>query len=289
MQAPARGAPVEHAAFASHLHPGAEQPIEQGLHQAAAEQMLAFRPIEGQPQSFLQGAAQFREGGQGGLFVHPGQSVAGIGGEEERHVLRPGQRGLMEQHAFQELGEAAGEARRAAGAAGQGEEGVRVGAGEAESLPFFRPARSVAAQQDEIAVVGDKHQAVGGQIAAHLLAVALDRDVRRDVVNLHHPAFRRAARRPLVRRVGNGAREQSHVGETRAAVAQVGDAEDARFQFLATGVQGARQGTVIAHLPGSRPRGTNAGDFRQVVRQDVATHAFVIAEHAAFRNGPAMW
>ncbi|WP_428485269.1 hypothetical protein [Rhodopila sp.] len=130
--------------------------------------MLALWSLELQSQRLLQGAAQFGERGQAGMFVHPRQRVAGIGRKEERDILRLSQWRLVQQHAFQKFGEAGGLADGAAWTARQRKECSRVVALEAEAFPPLCLAPCVAAQQLEVAVVGNQHQPVGIKIAAHL-------------------------------------------------------------------------------------------------------------------------
>ena len=75
--------------------------------------MLALRSFELKSQRFLQRAAQFGKRGKARLFVHPRERIARIRGKEERNVLGTRERRLMQQNAFEKLGEACGESFRA--------------------------------------------------------------------------------------------------------------------------------------------------------------------------------
>ena len=211
------------------------------------------------------------------MFVYPGEGVASVGCEEKGYVLGAGERSLMQQDAFKEFGEAScltsGPSARVAC---HGEEVVACCAAETEALSPLSLAADVPAEQDEIAVVGDKHQAVGGQITSNLLGAQLNRQVGRNVVDLDHAASGRLRLGPFLGRVAAGDDEEAHVREARSPVTQVWNAKHMRLQPLPGGIQRAGEGAVIADLACAGARGPDAGDFPEVVGQNGRLHAYVI-------------
>ncbi len=219
------------------------------------------------------------------LFLNPRQRVARVGGEEERDVLRLGERCLMQQNTLQELGEAHRQSDGSLGRADERKESGGIGATETEPLAHLRLAMRVAAEQHEIAVIGNEHQAVLGEVAGDLLAVPLHREVGRNVVYLDHAALRRLALGPVRRRLAARHDEQAHVGKAGAAVAQVRHAEDTGLQRLAGGVQRAGQRAVIADLARPGAGGVDARDVSEVVGED-AGHDLSLSSGFRFRKPP---
>src|SRR6185312_7916595 len=191
VQCPSCRTPIEAGvACLRDLHPGTEQTVEQRLYQRAAEQVLALGAFKPETESFLQGVPQFGEGGKARLLLDPRQSITCVGGEEERNVLRPSKGRLVQQHAFKKLGEARRKAGWTTRATCQRKKRGGIRTFEAEDLPSLRLTSRVAPEQHKVAVVRDEDEAVGGEVTMHLVAAQLDRQVRRDVVHFHDPAFR---------------------------------------------------------------------------------------------------
>ena len=129
---PDRSAPVEGARRRRCLprpqHPGREDAVEEGLHQRRAEEGRAPLALETDAQRLLQRRPHGVQRLEGvARCFHPGQAVAGVGGQQPGQVTGFGQRGPVGQGAAQVLGQ------RRADAVGEGagvlQLGLEVGGG----------------------------------------------------------------------------------------------------------------------------------------------------------------
>ena len=72
-------------------HPGGEEAVEERLHQRRAEEVIALASPEVDAQRLLQVAADLGQLGEvAGLhgLADAGAGLAGVGGQEPRHLLR---------------------------------------------------------------------------------------------------------------------------------------------------------------------------------------------------------
>ncbi len=126
--------------------------------------MLAVPRVEADAERPLHPFAECGERGQPGALGEPGERVARVGREEERHVGGLGQRCAGQQAAPQEVGEADAEPFRPR-AACERPEALLVG-GEVEALRH----RTVGPHEAELPEVGREDNSVGVAVAPNLLA-----------------------------------------------------------------------------------------------------------------------
>ena len=266
-QVPDRGPPVEalgRTCSTGPQHPGGEQAVEQGLHQGRAEEGLAARALEANPQGLLEGGAHRlqRLCVAGGL--DPRQPVAGVRRQQPGEVPRLGQRGAVRQRPAQVLGQA--------GANVAGEDVRRLqtllellGAlRQPEGLEPGGKARRVLPDEHEVAGVGHQHETIAVPVAADLSAVRGQPGVVVRGLHLHHAALR-CLPRPGLPLLHLPRRIEPEVGVARSLVGQLADAEHLGLEGAADGVEQVGQRPVAGALPRGAAGGADSVQVREVV------------------------
>jgi len=229
--------------FFAPQHPGGKDSVEERLHQGRAEEVIAAVALEGDAEGFLEGDANGVERGQvGALDAHAG--IAGVGGQEPGDIFGVGQRRAAEHDAPQVFGEALGVLVGEEVWVGRPEGGFRCR--EAVALQVARRAVGVAADEQEVAVVGDQHLAVAGEVFGDLAAGGDLRDVVGQTLDLKHAAGgdlggdrdRVGVFSELVGCV------EAAVGDAGAKIARVHDAAHFGLEGCADGVEQVGQRSV---------------------------------------------
>ena len=145
--------------------PCGEDAVEEGLDKGGAEEGRAALALEADAKGLLQRRAHGPERGRVASRLDAGQAVAGVGGKEPGQVLGLGEGCAVREGAAEVF--AQGRADIACEGAGLFEPGLELvlRPGEPEGLKPGWVARGVPAEEDEVAGVGDEHEAVPGPVA----------------------------------------------------------------------------------------------------------------------------
>ena len=196
--------------------------------------------------------------------LHPGQAVAGVGGQQPGQVTGFRQLGPVGQGAAQVLGQ------RRPDAVGEGagvlQLGLEVGGGvgQPEGLQLGRVALGILAQQHKVAGVGDQHETVALPVAADLSAVGGEPGVVASWLDLDHAGLRRLSllRLSLLYLPGG---VEAEVGMSRALLGQLADTIHPGPQRAAHRVQQVSQRQVIGQLAGAAARSADTAQLDEVL------------------------
>ena len=152
-------------------HPGGEDAVEQGLNQGRAEEARAPLALEAYAQRVFEGRAHRLQRRRVTGRLDPRETVAGVGREQPRQVLRLRERGPVGQCAREILAQTRAhcpcECTRMLQPAGE----CLFALGQPERLQHVvSPAVRVGADEVELAQVGHQYQAIAAPITRHLLA-----------------------------------------------------------------------------------------------------------------------
>ena len=254
---PDRSSPVEAAGrrrrFARPEHPSGEDPVEEGLYQGRVEEARTLLALEADPERLLKRQPHRRECRRVARRLDSHESIAGVGGEQPREVLRLGERGPMRQGAGEIFAQAG------AGLAGEGPRSLkpacelRVAAGETERFEGRFPAAGVRPDECELAQVRHQDQAIASPVTARLLAHprcvgVLARRLHLDHAPLRELPLTRPALLHLLRRV------KAEVGVPRALIDGLRYAEHLRLEGRADGIEQLRERAVGRSLTGCPAR-----------------------------------
>ena len=234
-------------------HPGGEDAVEQCLNQGRAEEARAALALEAYAQRVFEGRAHRLQRRRVTSRLDPRETVAGVGREQPRQVLRLGERGPMGQCAREILAQSRADRprKRARMLQPAGERFFALG--QPERLQHRLAAIRVRADKAELAQVGHQHQAVASPIAHHLLAhrrrpQVLVRRLHLDDAALRRLSIARAAPLDLLRGV------EPKIGMAHALIGELADAEHLGLQRRAHRVQEIRERPVARPLPGGPAR-----------------------------------
>ena len=132
-----------------------------------------------------------------------------------------------------------------------------------EGFELRRATGRVLAQQQEVAIVGYKHQAVAAPVAADLSALRREPGVVCGRLYLDHAALRRLplTRPALLHLLG---RVEAEVGMARALVGKLADAEHLGLERRADGIEQVRQRPVARPLPGRAAGGADSSEVGEI-------------------------
>ena len=210
------------------------------------------------------------------------QRVAGIRGEQPRHVFRFGQRRPMRQGAAQIFPQAGthlpGEG---SGCFQPASERLRVVC-QPERFQLRRLAVRIFPDEHEVARVRDQHQPIPGPIPTDLLPGHGQESVVVCGFDFDHAAFRRLAFAGLafLQLLGD---VQPEVGMPGALIGQFADAEHFRFEGSADGVQQIRQRAVARPFTGSAARRPDPAQIGEV-GLNYGGQARGCVQHGEFRS-----
>ena len=244
-------------------HPGGEDAVEQCLHQRRAEEARAPFTLEAHAQRVFEGGAHRLQRRRVTGCLDPRETVAGVGREQPRQVLRLGERGPVGQRAREILAQTRADRPRKNTRIFQPAGECLFALGQPKRLQHRLVAVRVWADQAELAQVRDQHQAVAAPIARHLLAhrprpQVLVRRLHLDDAALRCLSLARAAALHLLRGV------ESEVGMARALVGKLADAEHLGLQCRAHRVQKIRERPVARPLAGGSARGADPPQIVEV-------------------------
>ena len=223
-------------------HPSREHAVEQRLHQGGPEQPLAVGSAEVDAECVLHALSQPAQGRKLRAVRQTGQSLAGIGSQEECNVRWSGQGRAGQQAALQKVVEPPSQRIRPR-PGGQRPEPSLVG-GQVEGF-YDRAAR---VQQPELPKVGCQHQAISREVLlADLFAFHQNVDLVRRPLHLDDAPLRADGCSPCGSLVTAELRllEESEVGDTGVA-GWVVQAEHPRAELAANAVQQRPKSRIVA-------------------------------------------
>ena len=151
--------------------------------------MLAFLALEAQAEGLFERLPKAGQGREIGLFDAQAR-VVGVGGEDAGHVLRSGQRRIVEQDALEILQHAFAMLRRRLARMGRQTPELALGLGQREGFQNARLSGRAFADQGEGAEVGDQHHAVPLPVSLHLLGFGHPVDIFSRGLGFDHAARR---------------------------------------------------------------------------------------------------
>ncbi len=283
-QRPARQLPVEALAhFAPHpqplsrwergarsnllvpQHPGRKHPVEQGLNQRGAKEMLAILGLEMQAQRVFQRPAQRRQRRQIRLLFQPRPRVAGIRRQKPGHVAGIVQRRGAQQHPLEVFHQTL--AARLGERARLDQPGPKIlgRIRQPQRLQHGRLTGAILTDQQEIPIIRYQHQPVFFPILADLRAIDRQPAILGHALDFDHAAFRRLAWQRVGRALGKLAGgEQTGIRTAGSGIAQLRHRQHARLQGFAHCVQQVDQRGIIGRFPHTAARGANFGQGGEI-------------------------
>ena len=259
-------------------NPGGEDAVEEGLNERRTKEMLAFLALEAQAEGVFEGLPQAGQGREIGLFDAQAR-VVGVGGENAGHVLRSGQRRIMEQHTLEILQHAFAMRRRRLTRMGGQTPEFALGLGQRKGFQNARLSGRAFADKGEGAEVGHEHHAVPLPVSLHLLGPGHLADIfsrrfgfdhaARRVLNQEGILFGVRIARLATELIGG---EQAAVGQPGAPVGKVDDAADLGGKALPDVREQPFQCRIERSLGHVRPCTPNFSHVGQVTLYQVFGH-----------------